>query len=76
MDDRAAYILDLLRERGPMSDDSLATEVVGDQGSANEVSPITQKLLADGLIAPSQFAKDRWEITDAGRRARGDEPGR
>lgn len=74
MNDRAAYILDLLREKGPLSDETLAGLVIGDQGQATEVAPLTNELEVNGLIKPSEFAQGRWQITDAGRRIRGDNP--
>jgi DNA-binding PadR family transcriptional regulator len=73
---RDPYILELLYERGPMSDEALSTEVIGDQGSASDVAPMTTELERQGLIKESEFAPHRWQITDNGRRAIGHEPGR
>jgi hypothetical protein len=73
---RKGYILDLLRERGPMDDEALSTEVIGDQGSASHVAPMTAELAADGLIVTSEIATNCWQITDKGRRARGENPDR
>ena len=73
---RKRRILELLHERGPISDEDLSTEVVGHQGSAEDVAPMTAELSDDGLIEPSTFAPRRWQITDKGRRFLGDDPGR
>ena len=62
--DRDPYILELLYERGPMSDEALSTEVIGDQGSASGVAPMTTELERRGLIEESEVASHRWQITD------------
>jgi hypothetical protein len=75
-DGQEEYILDLLYERGPMSDEDLAVEVIGDQATAADIEHLTTELYEDTLIARSEAASGRWQITDAGRRRRGHEPGR
>jgi len=54
--DRDAHILELLYGRGPLSDDALSTEIIGDQGEADQVAPLTAELEAQGLIEDSEVA--------------------
>lgn len=68
-------VLEIVYERGPLNDGAIAPEIV-DQWAASDVAPHTAELAADGLIEESEFAPGRWQITDAGRRTLGHDPGR
>lgn len=61
------YILDLLSERGPMTDMELALEIIGNRGLPADAVPFTTELEGQGRI---RKAGSRWQITDDGERAR------
>lgn len=66
MDSIKQRILEIIGEQGPVGDEAISGQIV-DQWSADDVEPHTRELAEQGYIKESEFAPNRWQITDKGR---------
>jgi len=68
-------VLDTLYRIGSAGDQEIAN-ALADNVPVEDVAEATTALAAEGLIEESAAAPRRWQITDAGRRHLGHDPGR
>ena len=66
MDSIKQRFLEVIAERGPVSDDTLAGEL-GDQVAESEAQPHTAWLAENGYVEASEFAPGRWQATNKGQ---------
>ena len=65
-----------LFEKGPLKSKTLADDLDLDQLEEQDVEDWAQDAAARGIIEPSEAIPGAWQVTDAGRRLIGNEPGR